>query len=97
MTIRPFRDKAAELEKRFWAKLEAILPLGNMSIQARKQLPKEGDLFPFGQEEMRIEIWQEGGWYHGKVYRAVNGASDRPIEEFDGPQLPKMYERFWAS
>lgn len=96
VTILPFRDKANELEKRFWAKLETVLQPGYMTTQARKQLPKEGELFPFGQEEVRIEIRHENGWFHGKVYRGAKGAADpQPSEEFDGRQLPKMYERFW--
>jgi hypothetical protein len=95
VTILPFRDKAVELEKRFRAQLEAVLSSSDM-IQARKQLPQEGGLFPFGQEEVRIEIRHEGNWYHGKVYRGADGAAVRQTEEFDGLQLPKMYERFWV-
>jgi tRNA A-37 threonylcarbamoyl transferase component Bud32 len=98
VTILPFRDKATELEKRFWAKLVHVFARydGSKTIQARKLLPKEGELFPFGQEEVRIEIQREGYWFHGRVYRGGKATADKPSEEFDGPQLPAMYERFWA-
>ncbi len=96
VTILPFRDKVSDLDKRFRAKLQTVLGPYYPNNQALKQLPKEGELFPFGQEEVRIEIRTDGGWYHGKVYRGAKGAAAlEPIEEFDGPQLPKMYERFW--
>jgi hypothetical protein len=84
------------LEKRFRAKLETVLTQRYRIDEVRKQFPMEGDLFPFGQEEVRIEIRHENGWFHGKVYRGAKGAAGpQPIEEFDSPRLPKMYERFW--
>jgi tRNA A-37 threonylcarbamoyl transferase component Bud32 len=97
VTILPFRDKASDLDRCFRAKLVTVLGPGYPNNQARNQLPREGELFPFGQEEVRIEIRPEGGWYHGKVYRGAKGAADpQPAEEFDGPRIPKMYERFWT-
>jgi serine/threonine protein kinase len=100
VTILPFHDKAIELEERFRAKLETVLSQRYdfyMPNEVRKQLPREGGLFPFGQEEVRIEIRTDANGYHGKVYRGAKGAADpQPSEEFDGPHLPKIYERFWA-
>jgi tRNA A-37 threonylcarbamoyl transferase component Bud32 len=97
VTILPFKEEADQLEQRFWAKLEAILDRPDWRKQARELMPKKGFLFPFGKEQARIEILQEEvRWYHGKVFRG-QGEPDMPLtEEFSGPQLPKMYERFWA-
>jgi tRNA A-37 threonylcarbamoyl transferase component Bud32 len=93
VTVLPFKDDVDQLEERFWAKLESILWDHNLKKQARDQLPRKGSLFPFGKEEARIELWHEGKWYHGRVFR---GMADKSTEQFDGPQLPKAYARFWA-
>jgi hypothetical protein len=96
VTMLPFKDEVEQLEERFWAKLESILTREDWKKQAREQLPRKGRLFPFGKERARIEIWQEDGWYHGKVFRGEVGPNVNAAEEFDGPRLPAMYERFWA-
>jgi tRNA A-37 threonylcarbamoyl transferase component Bud32 len=96
VTILPFTDERNQLEKRFWAKLEVLLSKASV-VQAteiaRKQLP-DGSLFPFGKEEVTIELWRDNELYHGKVFRGE--ATDKPVEEFSNPKLPLMYERFWV-
>jgi tRNA A-37 threonylcarbamoyl transferase component Bud32 len=95
VTIRPFTEEVKELEKRFWAKLDPLLrTTGQAGVEdAHKQIP-EGSLFPFGKEEVRIELWRTNNTYYGKVTRGAPAAKESRVEEFSGPRLPTMYERF---
>ncbi len=104
ITIKPFATELQELDKRLQSNLHAVIRR-NMQQQGMK-ITSDGktkaenppqyvdqNAFPFGREEARIEIWRDfNGWYQGKVSRG----KDKAVEEFSGPQLPKMYERFWA-
>jgi predicted Ser/Thr protein kinase len=100
--IKPFFDQEAEqLEKRFWAKLQILMQnkyVGsqNMLGAARAQLP-ENSLFPFVVHGAKIELWRENGQFHGKVDKSVTGGNEQFVEEFSGPELPKMYKRFWSN
>jgi serine/threonine protein kinase len=86
VTISPFPEEATDLQNRVWAKLESTLPF--VVYNARKQLPKT--LFAFGQEETKIEIWQEGIWFYWKVMRSAPTP-----EQGNGKELPPCYQRFW--
>jgi hypothetical protein len=90
VTIRPFQEELSQLEERVWAKLNAIFYVYNQQGAAQKQLPGRGMLFPFGDSNATIEMWQEGSWYYWKVIR---GAETH--EEGNGAQLPRRYQRFW--
>jgi len=96
VTIRPFPAEATQLEDRVWAKLNGVLVIEQTREAAKKQLPPRGALFAFGRQETKIELWQEGTWYHWKVSRPT---ADKPeavsIEEGNGTELPWRYRRFW--
>jgi predicted Ser/Thr protein kinase len=116
VTISPFSEEATQLENRVWAKLNTVLleskwqssHFFDQQEAAKKQLPPRGALFAFGQEETKIEIWQDEAWYHWIVTqsRAVprgvraTGKQDGPgrvatTEEGSGAELPRRYQRFW--
>jgi tRNA A-37 threonylcarbamoyl transferase component Bud32 len=92
VTIRPFPEELSQLEERVWAKLNAIFTYYNQPGAAQKQLPARGMLFPFGDSNATIEMWQEGSWYYWKVIRDAE-----THEEGNGAQLPRRYQRFWQS
>jgi hypothetical protein len=101
VSIGSFSAETDGLEKRFWAKLEAVIGRSLSMEQVKKQLP-EHSLFPFGRSEARIELQRENGQYHGKVYRTGRVESkgapisgEALVEDFSGPELPPMYKRFW--
>jgi hypothetical protein len=104
VTIKPFATELQELDKRFQSSLHAVIQR-NMQERGMKRITNgkmtvdnppqyvDQNAFPFGRDEARIEIWRDfNGWYQGKVSRG----KDKAVEEFSGPQLPKMYARFWA-
>jgi hypothetical protein len=100
VTICSFEEGAKKLETRFFNKLQTATH-GSFMADIRRQLP-ENDLFPFGRQEVRIELWREDSQYHGKVVQQrrelVDGQGkmvEKPIEEFSGLELPPMYKRFW--
>jgi hypothetical protein len=103
VTIGKFPEEVKQLESRFFKKLESMYAINHLMNQIRGLLP-ENSLFPFGKEEVRIELWRDNGQYHGKVYRkfpegALTGQMkqvEQPVEEFSGPELPMMYKRFWT-
>src|SRR5262249_41668237 len=95
VTIRPFPQEVKQLEERFWAKLDALLRFTGLSLQdVHKQIP-EGTLFPFGKEPVHIELWRTNNTFFGKATRGDPVAKEARVEEFSGPKLPQMYERFW--
>jgi tRNA A-37 threonylcarbamoyl transferase component Bud32 len=104
ITIKPFTTELQELDKRFQSNLQSVIER-DMRQRGASAKGKGNDsprfvdqsAFPFGKEEARIEIWRENNWYRGKVYRGTDTGKDKPVEEFSGPQLPKMYERFWTN
>jgi tRNA A-37 threonylcarbamoyl transferase component Bud32 len=104
VTIGKFPEEVKKIESRFFKKLEALLASSGLMNQVRGLLP-ENSLFPFGTQEARIELWRDNGQYHGKVYgKSPEGGIteqmklvDQAVEEFSGPELPKMYERFWTN
>jgi serine/threonine protein kinase len=103
VTISPFVEEATQLESRVWAKLNSILIYNDQQAKAEQQLPQRGSLFAFGREEVKVEIWREGSWYHWKVTPDAPppfppgqaGPSQVVMEEGNGTQLPRRYERFW--
>jgi hypothetical protein len=92
--ILPFKDEADKLYERFLAKLKLVLD-ANM-YKAAEDYFRPRQFFPFGQQKVKLEMWRHGGWYHGNVITGVDGPGVPGKQEFDGPQLPKAYERFWA-
>jgi tRNA A-37 threonylcarbamoyl transferase component Bud32 len=100
VTIRSFEKDAKDLEKLFFDKLQSATH-GSFMVDIHRQLP-ENRLFPFGRQEVRIELWREDGQYHGKVSQEVLEGQppeakmvEKAVEEFSGPALPPMYKRFW--
>jgi hypothetical protein len=103
VTIKPFTTELQELDKRFQSNLQAVL-LRDMQQQGRSFKMDSSarfvdqSAFPFGENGARIEIWRDhNGWYQGRVSRGIDAAKGELVEEFSGPQLPRMYERFWAN
>src|SRR5262249_13821502 len=102
-TIRPFATQLQELDRRFQANLDA----GGRRDAIKRGLKIDGgnpdqggdvNDFPVCKEEDRIEIWRDqNGWYQGRVHLGTDTGKDKAVEEFNGPQLPKMYERFWVN
>jgi serine/threonine protein kinase len=93
VTISQFPEEASQLEDRVWAKLQGIIPDLYRQERLKKQFPPRGALFPFGREETRIEMWQDGAWYYWKVF--ASGPLVQPVEQGNGTQLPRRYQRFW--
>jgi tRNA A-37 threonylcarbamoyl transferase component Bud32 len=93
ITIGKFPEEAKQLETLFLHKLQSVTN-GMFMNAVRTQLP-EGKTFPFGAKEVRIELWQEDGLYHGKVALDTQGGGQQTAEEFSGHELPPMYKRFW--
>src|SRR5262249_23699998 len=84
----------------FFKKLQTATH-GSFMVDIHQQLP-ENSLFPFGSQEVRIELWREDGQYHGKVSQEVLEGQppqakmvEKAVEEFSGLELPPMYKRFW--
>jgi hypothetical protein len=96
VTIRPFAQEVKQVEERFWAKLEPQLSRSSHGPEPARKLIPEGSLFPFGKEQVRIELWHTQNTYHGKVTRGEPDAKESRVEEFSGPRIPQMYERFWS-
>jgi hypothetical protein len=97
VTIRSFDKQAKDLEDLFFKKLQSATH-GSLMVDIHRQLP-ENKLFPFGRQEVRIELWQEDGQYHGKVTQedpAGKPGQEQTVEEFSGLELPPMYKRFWS-
>ena len=102
VTIRKFEEDLKQLESLFFNKLQAATH-GSFMADIRRQLP-EHKIFPFGGQEVHIELWREDGQYHGKVTQDFPEESiprgikmvEKTIEEFSGPELPPMYKRFWT-
>ena len=80
VTISPFPDEVSHLEERVWARLDGILQ-ADQRVQAKKQLARPGELFAFGQTQTKIEIWQDGRWYHWKVTHSAGGTKAGSSEE----------------
>jgi hypothetical protein len=100
VTIGKFSQDVKELETLFLNKLQNVTN-GMFTNTFRQQL--ENKIFPFGSKDVRIELWQENGLFHGKVTQEFPEEPakgqvkmiEKTVEEFSGPDLPPMYKRFW--
>jgi serine/threonine protein kinase len=92
VTIDRFPEEVNQLEERVWAKLDSVFVDNFTKDKAKKQLPARGVLFAFGGQTTKIEIWRDDLWYYWKV---TPGDRADAIEEGNGTQLPRRYQRFW--
>jgi tRNA A-37 threonylcarbamoyl transferase component Bud32 len=93
--IASFAGQAAELEINIRASLDRFELLGpEHHVQLKKLLPPDGNLLPFGQDEIQIEMWRTGKKYHWEVKRS-SGSDCKTIAQGTSEALPKTYRRFW--
>ncbi len=104
VNIEQFREQADELEARVRARLRPFFAYVRMEGKGQfpaefepPQLPPRRKLFAFGHAETTIELWKTGGWYYWKASRETSDVSTRRVEEGNGAQLPRKYQRFWQN
>jgi len=86
-------DEVKALEERVWRKLEAILDPQQLKT-ARETLPVHDSLFPFGKEEVTIEIGRpKGGGFEWRLSRPT-APGKGPFNS--GAALPVEFARFWT-
>jgi tRNA A-37 threonylcarbamoyl transferase component Bud32 len=99
VTVMPFVKELNELENRVWKQIETTLGEGNFRTdKARQLLAIRGSLFPFGTEEVTVEL--EEMWpqtTRGYRWRLTKPGDPGEGQWFTGPQLPAEYARFWEN
>ena len=102
-TVMPFTKELEKLQERVWDQLETIVPGAAQRNKMRKLLPIRGGLFPFGTEEVVIEIGREervidalqlkAGIFRWRFTKPGDPGTGR---WFEGPKLPPEFARFWT-
>jgi hypothetical protein len=90
VTILPFTKEVGALEERVWKQLGVALDQWQLR-QARELLPLHGSLFPFGNDEVTIEIEPA---QRGVRWRVMRGGAPGKGVWFEGDNLPQEYHRF---
>jgi len=102
VTVMPFKEELKNLEDRVWLQLQAVFPGPTFKgagrpmqwefEKARTLLPIHGSLFPFGTEEITIELARKPDGFRWRLSKPGDPGMG---QWFNGPQLPEEYARFW--
>jgi serine/threonine protein kinase len=93
VTVLPFKQELKALEDRVYAQIGAVVYNAQPTMdKARKLLPMRSSLFPFGTEEVTIEITQTDSGYRWRFSKPGDPGRG---QWFAGKQIPDDYARFW--
>ena len=103
-TVMPFTTEVKTLEDRVMKQLETLsAPYGWMD-KIRTLLPIRGSLFPFGKEEVTVEISHQYRFVDNNSlkidvfrWRFTKPGDPGTGQWFEGPRLPVEYARFWSN
>ena len=91
VTVMPFKEELKSLEDRVWSQLQVLLRFNDQYTKAQKLLPVRGSLFPFGTEEITIEISRTPDRFRWRLSKPGDRGKG---QWFSAPHLPDDYAHF---